>query len=275
MLQFQYISIAQLSPMTNQPRQNFAQAELQELKNSIQQYGILQPLVVIVQSEHSFKIVAGERRWRAAKLANMDTVPCIISEHIDESQLEVALIENIHRQDLNPLEMAQSFQVLLKQYKYTHEDLANRINKERSFITHSLRLLDLSSMVQEAIKKQTISFGHAKVLCSVQNLEAQNKILNRITLDDLSVRQTEQIVREYKNNLDTKTKKTLGSTKESDNKYGYYSNASLAKLCDDIKEVLGTKVAIEGDVSKGKIVVDYYSQEDLERVYQFLINKDI
>ena len=255
---YQLIPIDQLCPMENQPRQYFDQESLEELAQSIRTYGIIEPLVVTSDINENISIIAGERRWRAAKLAGLTEVPCIFRDLHNHSQLELALIENIQRENLSSLEEAFSMQQLLDEYEYTHENLANRLGKSRSAITNAVRLLALPEKIQADLNVKLISAGHAKALCSLNDEKQQLKAHQIILKKKLSVRQTEDLIKDMKKEKEPK-------------KLIDHISPDLRYVCDQFKGHLGTKVKIAGDTNRGKIEISYYTMDDLERISELIL----
>ncbi|KAB8030889.1 ParB/RepB/Spo0J family partition protein [Fluviispira multicolorata] len=254
----EYISINLLAPMENQPRYTFEQESLEELAQSIRTYGILQPLIVSLEKDGQITIIAGERRWRAAKIAGLESVPCIVRELHDHSRLELALIENIQRESLSALEEAHSLKQLIEEHNYTQDALATRIGKSRATVTNTIRLLTLPEKVQDDLQNKTISAGHARALCALNNEKLQIKALSIIVKKKLSVRQTEDLIKNLKSE---KHQKTLIDSISPDLRY----------ICDQFKGHLGTKVKITGDTNKGKIEISYYTLDDLERISELIL----
>jgi ParB family transcriptional regulator, chromosome partitioning protein len=254
----EYISINLISPLENQPRHTFDQESLEDLAQSIRTYGILQPIIVSLENDDQITIIAGERRWRAAKIAGLDKVPCIVRELHDHSRLELALIENIQRESLSALEEAQSFKQLIEEYNYSQEDLASRIGKSRTSVANTIRLLSLPEKIQNDLHKRIISAGHARALCSFDNEKMQLKAHSIILKKKLSVRQTEDLIKTLRSE---KNQKTLIDSISPDLRY----------ICDQYKGHLGTKVKITGDTNKGKIEISYYTLDDLERISELIL----
>lgn len=254
----EYIPLDLLSPMENQPRKFFEEEALQELAQSIKTYGILQPIIVTLNEKKELFIIAGERRWRAAKLAGLSEVPCILREAHEHSELELALIENIHRENLSPLEEAASMQQLLDEYEYTHENLANRLGKSRSAITNLLRILSLPEKIKEDIHTKILSAGHARALCGLDDEKQQLKAHQIILKKKLSVRQAEDLIRDMKKEKEPK-------------KLVDHISPDLRYICDQFKGHLGTKVKIAGDTNQGKIEISYYTMDDLERISELIL----
>jgi ParB family chromosome partitioning protein len=251
------VNINKIEPNQNQPRKNFEQQGLQELADSIKQFGVIQPLVV-QKKENYYEIIAGERRWRAAKIAGLKEVPVIVKELSANEILEISLIENIQRENLNPIEEAKAYKALIEDFELKQEEIAEKVSKSRSAITNALRLLKLNEQVQEMLIRGQISMGHARALLSISDEQVQISIAQRIIEEGLSVRNIEKIVKELAN---TKEKK-----KEND-RYKYL----YKDLENDLKEKLGNKVSIKNKKNnKGKIEIEYYSQDDLERIIDLL-----
>ena len=241
-----------IEPNKGQPRKNFNEDALEELADSIKQFGLIQPLVVQKRDGY-YEIIAGERRWRAAKKAGLKEVPVIIRDYTDEEMMEIALIENLQREDLNPIEEAQAYKKLINDYKLKQDEIAEKVSKSRVAITNSMRLLKLSEKVQDMIVDEMISSGHGRALLALNDKKMQEELANRIFDEKLSVRETEQIV------------KALNNPKEKKNKEEYSDNFVYEKIENEFKEIIGTNVSI-----KRKIEIDYYSTEDLERIIDLM-----
>ena len=254
-----FVNISLVEPNRNQPRKEFDKESLSELANSIKQYGILQPIIV-QKNEDMYEIIAGERRWRAAKEAGLTEVPVIIRDYDKQKIMEISIIENIQRENLNPIEEAMAYQSLMEEYGLKHEELAERVSKNRSTITNSMRLLKLSDNIQQMIIDGKISAGHAKVLLSVENTSEQEKIAQELISKSLSVRELEKLVKQY-----IKPRKKKKSKDDTDYSLFY------KEYEDRLKDILGTKVQINTkDKNKGRIEIDYYSAAELERIVELL-----
>ena len=250
----EYVDINKVEPNKDQPRKSFNEDSLIELSESIKQHGIVQPVVVAKKDDY-FEIIAGERRWRAAKLAGLKEVPVVIKDYSPQEIMEVALIENIQREDLNPVEEAKAYQNLIKEYNLKQEEVAERVSKSRSAITNSLRLLKLSDDVLTLLMEEEISSGHARALLGLEDSEKQLEIAEKIAKDHLSVREVEKLVK----NINQPAKKT--KKKELSNDFLYHDMEEKVKL------KTGTKVRINRkSENKGKIEIEYYSQDDLEKI---------
>ncbi len=249
------VKITKVEPNRNQPRKNFDEDALQELADSIKQFGIIQPLVVQKKDDH-YEIIAGERRWRAAKLAGIKEVPIIIKDYSDEEVMEIALIENIQREDLNPIEEALAYKRLLQEYNLKQDEVADKVSKSRTAVTNSMRLLKLSEEVQQMVIDEMISSGHARALLSIEDKDVQVSIANKIFDEKLSVRETEKLVKSI---LNPKVKQPVTVNKAEELAY--------KDIEERIKTIIGSKVTInKKSKNKGKIEIEYYSPEELERI---------
>ena len=259
-----YVSVNEVEPNRSQPRKHFDETSLQELADSIGQHGVLQPLLVRRRDDY-YEIIAGERRWRAAKLAKLKTVPVLIKEVTDRERSEIALIENLQREDLDPIEEAQAFRKLIDDYGLKQDEVANRVSKSRSAVTNSMRLLKLDGRVQEMLQTQQISAGHARALLAVTGKERQYEIAQQIVEKGLSVRDTEKLVQAKKGGSRPEQKKSAAEKEREKQRAAVYR-----KLSDQLRERLGTKVEILDENGKGKIEISYYSPEELERIIEIL-----
>ena len=251
------LKINEVEPNKKQPRKFFNEEALMELSDSIKQHGIVQPLVVKKQKDY-YEIIAGERRWRAAKMAGLKEVPVVIKDYSPQEIMEVALIENIQREDLNPVEEAKAYQNLIKEYNLKQEEVANRVSKSRSAITNSLRLLKLCDPVLNYLIEETISSGHARALLALDDPEKQVSAAEKIVKEHLSVRETEKLVK----NLNQPEKKV--PKKELKNDFVYKD------MEEKLKQKIGTKVKINRkSENSGKIEIEYYTQDDLEKIIAY------
>jgi ParB family chromosome partitioning protein len=257
------LPIEKLVPNPGQPRKNFDETELQELADSIKTYGIIQPIIAANAEDGTYIIIAGERRTRAAKLAGLDAVPVIIRDYTEQKRLEVSLIENIQRADLNPIEEAAAYKNLMDFSGISQDDLATRVGKNRSTVANALRLLKLPAGIQKSVEEGTVSPGHARALLSVTSTKAREKLYKDIIAGDLSVREAE------KRAAALNTEKP-GKEKPAAKKKGKKHPPEIDAMVEKFINKLGTKVVIEGDLNKGRIHIDYYSMEDLERLYEVL-----
>lgn len=256
----QMMKINMVEPNRDQPRRNFEEDSLLELADSIKQFGVLQPLIVRKRDDY-YEIIAGERRWRAAKMAGIKEIPVIIKNFTEQEVLEIALIENIQREDLNPIEEAMAFKKLLTEFNLKQDEVAERVSKSRTAVTNSLRLLKLDERVQQMVIDDMISTGHARALLAIEDTELQFTLANKIFDEKLSVRETESLIKSIKNPKQPKTKKVV------ENAFIYED------LEDKMKQVLGTKVNVlaKGN-GKGKIQIEYYSDEELERMFEMIMS---
>ena len=256
----QVMKINEVEPNRDQPRKNFDEDALLELSDSIKQFGVLQPLLVRKRKDY-YEIIAGERRWRAAKLAGVKEVPVIEKEYTDQEILEIGLIENIQRENLNPIEEAIAYKRLLEEFNLKQDEVAERVSKSRTAVTNSMRLLKLSDKVQQMIIDDMISTGHARALLAIDDPELQYTLANKIFDEKLSVRETEKLVKEIKNPKKPKEKKPVA------NSFIYQD------LEEKMKSVFGTKVsrASKGK-GKGKIEIEYYSDDELEHLFDMMMS---
>ena len=253
------LKLSQVEPNRKQPRKKFDKESLEELAESIRQYGIIQPIVVCKRDDY-YEIIAGERRWRAAKKAGLKEVPVVIKEYTDKEIAEISLIENIQREDLNPVEEANAYKKLIEEYGLTQEELAQRISKSRAAVTNTLRLLKLHSEIQNMLVNGEITAGHARALLGIEDQNIQLELAEKITGGSLSVRQTEDLVRLY-NNPPAVRKKPIKN------------DASYTELEKRMTESLHTKVRIlQKDKGKGKVEISYYSEDQLDEIFR-TINK--
>ena len=257
------LKTSQLEPNKDQPRKKFDEEAIEELAQSIKQYGIIQPIIVCKRDDY-YQIIAGERRWRAAKKAGIREVPVVVKEYTEKEIAEISLIENIQREDLNPIEEAKSYKRLIDEYKLTQEELSERVSKSRTEIANKMRLLKLHDDVQKMLISGALSAGHARALLGLEVKKDQLKAANEITEKSLSVRQTEDLVKK----MNEPKKEKEGKSKTEDSLEFVYKD--LEKRLSDC---LGTKVKISRkDKNKGKIEINYYSEDELDRLYG-IINK--
>ena len=256
----QVMKINEVEPNRDQPRKNFDEDALLELSDSIKQFGVLQPLLVRKRKDY-YEIIAGERRWRAAKLAGVKEVPVVEKEYTDQEILEIGLIENIQRENLNPIEEAIAYKRLLEEFNLKQDEVAERVSKSRTAVTNSMRLLKLSDKVQQMIIDDMISTGHARALLAIDDPELQYTLANKIFDEKLSVRETEKLVKEIKNPKKPKEKKPVA------NSFIYQD------LEEKMKSVFGTKVSIASKgKGKGKIEIEYYSDDELEHLFDMMMS---
>jgi len=249
------IAIEKLNPNPKQPRQNFEKGPLEELANSIREKGVIQPILVRKQADGEFEIIAGERRWRAAQLAGLKEVPALIKNSEDQEVLEIALIENIQRENLNPLEEAEAYEFLIKKYNLTQNDLAQKVGKERATVANVLRILQLEPGVRQMVSKGEISLGQAKVLLGIADASLQSQLAAKARSEALSVRALEKLVARAKITKDEAGAKKLDARAKA-----------AADLGEELQKLIGSKVALDYDNGKGKIVIHFYSDEELNQV---------
>lgn len=257
------VSINKVEPNREQPRKNFDEDSLMELSESIRQFGVLQPLLVQDRKEY-YEIIAGERRWRAAKMAGLKEVPVIIRDLTDQEIVEISLIENIQRENLNPIEEAFAYKRLLTEFNLKQDEIAERVSKSRTAVTNSMRLLKLNEKVQQMVIDDMISTGHARTLLGVEDSEQQYNLAQKIFDEKLSVRDTEKLVKKIQQGGDIDGKKEEIKI-----------DPKIQAICHDLEEkmkvILGTKVAInQKDEKHGKIEIEYYSMDELDRIIDLI-----
>lgn len=257
----QTLNINIIEPNKNQPRKHFDEDALAELAESIKQFGVIEPLVVI-KRKGFYELIAGERRWRAARLAGLKEVPVVIKDYTDQEVVEIALIENIQREDLNPIEEAHAYQRLIEEFNLKQDEVAERVSKSRTTITNSLRLLKLTEKVQQMLIDDMLSTGHVRALISIEDSTLQYETALYIFDKKLSVRETEAYVKKVLSGKKPKVDDT-----KDDNNYAFL----YSEIEERLKSVLGTKTTIKAKgKNKGKIEIEYYSEEDLDRITQLL-----
>ncbi len=251
-----YVSIDDIKPNSSQPRKTFDEEKLEELAASIERHGVIQPLV-LRRLGKGYEIVAGERRWRAARIAGLKEIPCIVKELSDEENMLLAIIENMQREDLNPIEEAEGIRQMIDTYGLTQEQVSYSVGKSRPYISNSLRLLKLPDKVQELAAEGKISTGHARALAGVKNRQTQIELAMRAAAEDLSVRQIEKLVKAAK---EPPKKPAVRTPKTADEK----------RVEEDLKNALGTRVRLNRKGKKGKIEIEFYSADELERLIELL-----
>lgn len=254
------IKITQIEPKKSQPRSDFDEEKLQSLADSILEYGVIQPIVVKLNSNGFYTIIAGERRWRAARMAKLKEMPAIVKNIDEKSEKELTLIENLQRENLNAIEEALGIQELIEDYGLTQEEVSKKVGKSRSAVANSVRLLHLPDKIQSYIKDNKLSMGHARAILALENEEVMNIVAEKIMKDDLSVRQTEAYIKSL---LSVKKTKTVSKTEAEINRY-------IKSLEDSLSSSLGTKIKIINKKNKGKIEIPYSSPEDFERIIQLI-----
>ncbi len=260
------IDINKVEPNKKQPRKNFNEDALNELSESIKQRGVIEPIIVKKTKNNFYTIVAGERRWRAAKLAGLKKVPVVIRDYTSQEVMEIALIENIQREDLNPIEESEAYDSLIKEYNLTQDQVAEKVSKSRTAVTNSLRLLKLDTRVREMLIEDKIKNGHARALLAIKDPELQYNTAVEIFDENMSVRETEKYVKRVIEKSDNNVKPKKKTPLESSNDIVYRN------FENKLKESIGTKVSIKNKKdNKGKIEIDYYNKEDFERIMEILM----
>lgn len=253
------LKINQVEPNRDQPRKEFDEDALLELADSIKQYGVLQPLLVQKKNDY-YEIIAGERRWRAAKIAGIKEIPVVIKSYSEQEIVEISLIENIQRENLNPIEEAMAFKRLLEEFNLKQDEVAERVSKSRTAVTNSMRLLKLSDKVKQMIVDDMISTGHARALLAIDDEEQQYIIATKVFDEKLSVRETEKLVKSLKNPKKPAEKEKIEHT------FVYKD------IAEKMKNIMGTKVNINAKANgKGRIEIEYYSEDELERIYDLIM----
>jgi ParB family chromosome partitioning protein len=249
---FFYCPIESITPNPHQPRQNFSDPELAELAHSIREKGVIQP-VLLSKTEDGFQLIAGERRWRAAQKAGLDKIPAWIRDASPAEALELALIENLQRKDLNPIEEASAYQEMMERFELTQEALSKRIGKDRSTVANSLRLLKLPTIIQQDLIELRLTPGHARVLVGLGSPAIQREMRDLIVARSLSVRQTEALLKK-------------ASARKRSERTGSETDRYIQSLADDLRDSLGTKVTIQRKGTKGRIIIEFYSDDELSRL---------
>lgn len=258
----QLMRIDEIEPNQLQPRKNFDEDALQELSESIKQFGLIQPIIVKNKGKY-YEIVAGERRWRAARIAGLKEVPVIIKEYSEKESMEIAIVENLQREDLNPIEEAQAYQKLIEEFGLKQDEAAQRVSKSRTAVTNALRLLKLDERVQQMVIDEMISGGHARALLAIEDKEEQYLTAMLIFDNKMSVRETEKLVREH---IKKEEEKRVEKKEDFSQMETIYH-----QLEERMKSVIGSKVAIHSrNYKKGKIEIEYYSNDELERIIDLI-----
>jgi len=259
---FLYCGIEEVHPNRSQPRKHFDESKLQELAETIKEKGILDPLMVRRVGE-GYELIAGERRWRAAQKAGLKEVPVIVREVDDREVLEISLIENLQREDLNPIEKAEGFKRLIEEFQVSQEKISARVGKDRTTVTNALRLLKLSSQVKNELVENRITQGHAMAILSLESRDKQKELCDLIIKKGLSVREAEALAKRWSE----KPKRKAAEKKKGE------LESQIQSLQDTLRRHLGTKVRVLSRGKKGKIEIEYYSREDLERIIETIIGK--
>lgn len=251
-----YIDINEIKPNRTQPRKFFDAEKIKELAESIKKYGVIQPIMLRPEAL-GYEIVAGERRWRAAREAGLKVVPALVRDLDEEQNMFIALIENIQREDLNPIEEARAYDEMSQKYRMTQEEISNSMGKSRPYIANMLRLLKLNEKVQDLVLQGMISQGHGKILAGIQNKDKQLKLANETVSKNLTVRQLEKLAA-GKEKLCSERNRSAKKSRE------------ILNVEEELKTLLGTKVEIKSDGKKGTIEIEFYSREELERLYEIM-----
>ncbi len=264
--EFQTIPLERIQPSGEQPRDSFDAEKLDELARSIQANGLIQPITVYRTEQGNYKLIAGERRWRAARIAGLREIPALVRTVEKHQLLELALIENLQREDLNPIEIAVAFQRLLAEHGLTHEQVAERTGKDRSTVTNFLRLLKLSPFVRNALVRGSISVGHARALLNISDANAQTEACDRVINEGLSVRETERLVKELSDPERDSGKKKKSEPPPLD--------PNVRAALDEMAQALGTRVRLIAKSEKsGRLEIEYYSEDDLDRIYSVIVKQ--
>ena len=257
------ISVDRLSPNPFQPRRSFTEEGLEQLAESIRHHGVLQPIVVRPSGD-GYQLIAGERRWRAAQIAGLQRIPAVVRELDDPSMVQVALIENLQREDLNPIEEASAYRRLMDEFNMTQEQLSSTIGRSRPAIANAVRLLNLPTEIQRAVEERKLSEGHARCLLAISDQEDQLKVAAQIIANGLNVRQAEELVKGTTRNVSRETIRKRASEEDPD----------AVRLTQRLGERLGTRVKLSGSVRKGKLEIEYYSTEDLDRILEIILGSE-
>lgn len=267
-----FIGVEDIFSNPRQPRKNFDQDKMRELSVSIQEHGLVQPILVRPVQDQKYEIIAGERRWRAARLAGLEEIPCLVKEFDEKTGSEIALIENIQREDLNVMEEAEAYLELMQDFEYTQETLGARLGKSRSYVANTLRLLNLPLPIQSFIREGALSAGHARAILAVNDKEKRTLFAERIIKEKMSVRQAEEWAKEI-NRRDEEFKQTEEKNQEK-SREKLKLPAHVKDMESRLRGLLSTKVRIKSGKKGGKIEIDYYNEDDLERIITSLIPED-
>ncbi|MGI5877734.1 MAG: ParB/RepB/Spo0J family partition protein [Christensenellales bacterium] len=248
------VPLSDIDPNPNQPRKYFNPEKLRELTESIREHGVLQPLLVCRRGER-YLLVAGERRWRAARLAGLSLVPAVVQDLSDEQMLAISLVENLQRDDLNPLEEAEGFQQLIDRFNMTQAEVARRVGRSRPAVANALRLLTLPDPVRELVREGSLSAGHARCIAGIEDASLQCALARQAVEKGLSVRQVEALSRQEK------------SPRAADRPA---FDPAMSEFCETLQQLFGTRVQIRGDLNRGSIIINYFNRDDLERIYDLM-----
>jgi ParB family chromosome partitioning protein len=261
------LNINEVERNSKQPRTDFDEDKLRALAESVEKYGVIQPILVKKQENGFYQIIAGERRWRASKLAGLKTIPAIVKEYEELKSIEVALIENLQREDLNPIEEALGYKNLMVQFSMTQEQISESVGKSRSAVANSLRLLSLDEELLALVREKELSEGHARALLGISDREKRLFLASKIVEEGLSVRQTEALVKKY----NTEPKEEVSPSEELSTQ----AQLAIEDICGRLQSSLATKVKITSGKKKGKIEIEYYGNDDLERIVSLINQKSI
>lgn len=256
-----FLDLNDIKPNSRQPRKNFPDDKIDELARSIETHGIIQPIMVRPAGE-GYEIVAGERRWRAARRASLKQIPCIVRELTEEQNMLVSIIENMQREDLNPMEEADALHQMITKFGLTQDEISKSVGKSRPYIANALRLLKLPAEIREMVQQGDLTSGHARAIAGVKEEKKQLYLANRVYKDGLSVRETEALANKENETQDKKPAKAKARAK----------NREITVMEEELKTALGTKVAINHGTRRGKIEIEYYSREELERLLEMLLS---
>jgi ParB family chromosome partitioning protein len=263
------LPLSSISPNRFQPRGHFDEEALSQLAESIREVGVLQPVLVRPAGDGQYELIAGERRWRAARRVGLQTIPALVRETDDAAALEQALVENVHRDNLNPLEEAAAYQQLIEDFGLTHDEVAARVGRSRATVSNTLRLMQLPPAIQKSLQEGKLSMGHARALLGSPDRAFQEKLAKQIVADDLSVRATEEAVREHQGEGNGSAPAAPGPAASAPNPAGRKLRApGLVELEELLGDHLETRVTISMGASRGKVVVEFSTLEDLERIYR-------
>ncbi|HZX10230.1 MAG TPA: ParB/RepB/Spo0J family partition protein [Acidobacteriota bacterium] len=249
------LDIEKLKPNFDQPRKNFDPQSMEELANSIKETGVLQPIVAVPEEDH-YKIIVGERRWRAAQKAGLKKIPVLIRLMKAEHQIEASLVENLQREDLNPMEIAEAYNRLAEELGYTQEQISEKVGKDRASVANYMRLLKLPPSVQKMLSTGDLTMGHARAVLSVEDPELQVKLAKKVIAEKITVRKIEKLVRQIKKTEEKKSSPAI--------------DPDLMALKDELIDILRTKVSISGTADKGTLKISYYSLDELNRIYEII-----
>ena len=256
-----FLDINDIKPNSLQPRKSFPDDKIEELARSIETHGIIQPIMVRPSGE-GYEIVAGERRWRAARKASLKQIPCIVRELTEEQNMLVSIIENMQREDLNPMEEAEALNQMITKFGLTQEEISKSVGKSRPYITNSLRLLKLPEEIREMVQQGNLTNGHARAIAGIKEEKRQLHLAHRVVKEGLSVRETETLANKENEGPDKRPGKPKARAK----------NREITVMEEELKTALGTKVAINHGTRRGKIEIEYYSREELERLLEMLMS---